>query len=776
MIVVLLIHAVVAGLVAFLGRRLGRRVMLVGALAPLASVWWMLGPARGSMDGEVITENVEWVPAIGMDLGFRFDGLGALMTALIGGIGVLVFLYAWRYFGDREGLGRFASFLVIFAGAMFGVVVADNLLLLFVFWELTSIMSYLLIGFDDESAAARAGALQALLVTGLGGLVMLAGIVLVAQAADDYSLAAILADPPGGTATGAGLALILVGAFSKSAQFPFHFWLPGAMAAPTPVSAYLHSATMVKAGIYLVARLAPAFVGLFGWWRPTVVAVGLVTMLVGGWRALVQDDLKLILAQGTVSQLGFIMVLVGMGVPEAAFAGVAMILAHGIFKAALFMTAGIVDHQVHTRDIRHLSGVGRAMPALAAVAVVAAASMAGIPPLLGFITKESALEGLVHHGNWWITAGVVVGSVLTTAYGLRYLGGGFGSRSSDAEEVVGADSPPPSFAFLSAPLLLVVLTVAGGVVPGLFDGLVGSAAESTMATAGESHLALWHGLGVPLLLSVIALGVGWWIWRHPLRRLRRITERSPDASRVYGGTVAGLNDLADRVTGVVQSGSLPIYLGVIITTAVLGPGYMLIRHWDSPERLILAESPVQAVTAALVVIAAVGTVMVRRRLGAVLFLGAVGYGVAVLFVVQGAPDLALTQLLIETLTLALFVLVLRHLPARFEGVDWRLGRNSRIGVAVAVGVSTGLFSVWAASGRVAAPLTGEFLTRAEPEGGGRNVVNVILTDFRGFDTLGEITVLTVAALGVIALVRARRPRDREEESAEVVDEPVEEVP
>ncbi|HSJ35069.1 MAG TPA: hydrogen gas-evolving membrane-bound hydrogenase subunit E [Acidimicrobiia bacterium] len=770
MIVVLLIHVVVAALVMVLGRRLGNRVMLVGSLAPLAGLVWLLGPARDAIGGDPITESVRWMPAIGMDLDFRLDGLGALMTLLIGGIGFLVFVYAWRYFGEQEGLGRFAAFLVGFAGAMFGVVVADNLLLLFVFWELTSITSYLLIGFDDDSAAARSGALQALLVTGLGGLAMMGGIVLVAQAAGTYSLAAIVASPPEGGVVGAGLGLILLGAFTKSAQFPFHFWLPGAMAAPTPVSAYLHSATMVKAGIYLVARLAPAFAAVIGWWRPTLITVGVVTMLVGGWRALAQDDLKLILAQGTVSQLGFIMLLVGMGVPEATFAGAAMILAHGIFKAALFMTAGIVDHQAHTRDIRRLSGVGRAMPALAGVAIVAAASMAGLPPLLGFVTKEAALEGLVHHGNWWATGGVVLGSVLTAAYGLRYLAGGFGTVPTDSQNLVGADAPPPSLSFLAAPLLLVLLTVAGGLATGLFDGLVGAAAESSMAGAGAEHLALWHGLGTPLLLSAIALGGGFWIWRRPIVRLRRITERLPEASRVYGDTVAGLNDFADRVTSVVQSGSLPIYLGVIVTTAILGPSIVMAGEWALPERLILAESPLQAVTAALVITAAIGTALVKRRLGAVLFLGAVGYGVAVLFVIQGAPDLALTQLLIETLTLALFVLLLRHLPARFEGVGWRLGRFSRIAVAVGVGLSAGFFSLWAAGGRVATPLTGEFLTRAEPEGGGRNIVNVILTDFRAFDTLGEITVLTVAALGAIMLIRTRRPRDDDAESARSVEE------
>ncbi len=757
MILVLIVHALIAAVTVYLGPRLGRRVMLVGAVAPASSVGWLM--TAGAGEGRVVTEVVQWLPAIGLDLSFLLDGLATLMVALVGGIGVLIFVYAWRYFDEREGLGRFASYLVLFAGSMFGLVVADNLLLLFVFWELTSITSYLLIGFEDESATARAGALQALLVTGAGGLAMLGGIVLVAQQSGTYSLAGTLAAAPPTAATGIGLGLILLGAFTKSAQFPFHFWLPGAMAAPTPVSAYLHSATMVKAGIYLVARLAPAFAVTFGWWRPLVVTVGLVTMLVGGWRALAQYDLKLLLAQGTISQLGFIMVLVGLGTPEAAFAGMAMIVAHAVFKAALFMVAGIIDHQTHTRDIRRLTGVGRRMPATATTALVATASMAGIPPLLGFITKEAALEALLHDAGLWTVAGVVVGSMLTVAYGLRFFVGTFAAKLGDEAELVGADARPPPWTFLAPPALLVAVTIVAGPVPSIFDGMVGDSARAVASSADQFHLALWHGFGTALLLSAMAVAGGVFIWLRPARRLRRLTQRLPDATRVYGQSITGLNRTADRVTSIVQSGSLPIYLGIILTTAVVAPGVLLVRHWTSPSRLLFAESPTQGVVAGLVILAALGTVAVRRRLGAVLFLGAVGYGVAVLFVIQGAPDLALTQLLVETLTLGLFILVLRHLPSRFEGVEWRLGHVTRLVVSVAVGLSAGLFAVWAAAGRRAAPLVGEFLTRAEPEGGGRNVVNVILTDFRALDTMGEITVLTVVALGAMALIRARRDDD-----------------
>jgi multicomponent Na+:H+ antiporter subunit A len=750
----LIFCALVAAACGALGKRLGTRVFLLGALAPASLVAWLL-VARPDRD-DAVTEQLSWLPALGLNLDFRIDGLGSLMTILIGGIGVLIFLYAWRYFGPRPGLGRFAAYLVAFAASMFGLVVADNFLLLFVFWELTSITSYLLIGFDDESAAARTGALQALLVTGLGGLAMVAGIVLMAQAGGTYSLSGLLADPPTETTAVAGLALVLLGAFTKSAQFPFHFWLPGAMAAPTPVSAYLHSATMVKAGIYLIARLAPAYALLVIWWRPTLIIVGLVTMLVGGWRALVQRDLKLLLAQGTVSQLGFIVVLVGVGIPELTFAGIAMIFAHAVFKAALFMVAGIVDHQAHTRDIRRLSGLGTIMPATFAVAILATSSMAGIPGLLGFVAKEAALEGLVHESLWWVAAGVVAGSALTVAYGLRFLWGGFVTKREELlDDPVETEIRPPRLGFLSPPLILVLVTVVAGLLPSVVDGLVVSAAGAVDPAAAGYHLAAWHGFGIPLFLSGLAVAAGIFIWRRPFPGLRRITGRAPEATQVYTMSLAGINRLADRVTSVLQGGSLPVYLGVIMSVTVAAPGVLLVRHWLPPSGLVFAESPVQAVTAALVAVAALAAVVATRRLAAVLFLGAVGYGVAVLFVIQGAPDLALTQLLIETLILTLFILVLRVLPREFEMIQSRVRRVVRITISLGMGVFAGAFAFMAATGRRAPSLADEYLARAEPEGGGTNVVNVILTDFRALDTLGEITVLAVVAMGVMALLMAR---------------------
>ncbi len=767
MIAVLVVHAAVA-LVCFLaGGRLGRRALLLGALGPLSAVVLLVRWAFSG--GGVVVESVDWLPAVGLDLTFRLDGFSALMVALVGGVGVLVFAYAGPYFGKREGLERFAAYLVVFAGSMFGLVTADNVLVLFVFWELTSVMSYLLIGFEDDNAGARSSALQALLVTAAGGLAMLAGLVLLAQAGGTYSLSALLAEPPTGGVVGPALVLVLLGAMAKSAQFPFHFWLPGAMAAPTPVSVYLHSATMVKAGIYVVARLAPVYALLVPWWGPSLAVIGLVTMLVGGWRALTRNDLKQLLAQGTVSQLGFMMLLVGMGIPALTFAGMAMILAHSLFKGALFMVAGIIDHQAHSRDIRRLSGLRLRMPATFWVSVVAVASMAGVIPVFGFVSKESALEGLVSGAEWWVTSGVVLGSMLTAAYGIRFLWGAFATKPVDREaSLIGPEVQAPGLAFLGPAALLVALSIVGGLVPALFDGLVGSSATAVDPMAGDQRLALWHGFGLPLALSALALAGGWLLWRRPMALLRALTGRVPEGARVYEVLLKGVNGVADRLTSILQNGSLPAYLVVIVGVAVVGPTVLMAMHWRQLPELVLAESPVQVVTAVLVIGAAIGAVIAKRRLGAVLFLGAVGYGVAVLFVIQGAPDLALTQLLVETLALALFVLVLTRLPARFEVLATRIRRFTRIGVSVAAGLAAMALSLWMASGRVAPSLAPEFLARSEPEGGGRNVVNVILTDFRALDTLGEITVLALAAMGAIALVKARLTESPDQEAGDPV--------
>ncbi len=765
MLFLLALHAALAVVAPVAGRRLGRRVFWLCSLAPAVTFVWVLSRTAAVADLRPAEESVEWVPGLGLGLDLRMDGFSLLMAGLISGVGVLIFAYSRWYFSDQPGLGRFAGTLTAFAGAMLGVVLADNLLVLYVFWELTSVTSYLLIGFEDKKGAARAAALHALLVTAAGGLAMLGGFVLVGQAAGTYSLSAIVADPPSGTVVSAGLVLILLGAFTKSAQAPFHAWLPGAMAAPTPVSAYLHSATMVKAGVYLIARLAPAFSVTVGFWRPVVITVGLVTMLLGGYRALRQHDLKLLLAYGTVSQLGLMVVLVGAGRPDLTFAGAALILAHSLFKAALFLVVGVVDHQAHTRNLRVLTGLAARMPATFVVAAIAVASMAGIPPLLGFISKEAIYEAMLHTGSGagdlLAVCGVVLGSALTFAYGARFLWGTFASKPVPSlGDAVGPDVPAPPWPFLAPAALLAILTVAFGLLPALASGVVEAAGSSLDPTIGDRHLVLWHGVTPALGLSALTLAIGaaLYIKRSAVERIQDRPPAVPSALGGYQASVVALNRIAARTTGIVQNGSLPTYIGVILLTVLVLPGIALLGV-DLPDGIALAESPLQVAVVALVIAAAAGAAFARRRFAAVLFLGGVGYGVAVLFLIQGAPDLALTQILVETLALVIFVLVLRHLPERFEPEPWRLRQGIRLAVSAGMGLFVAAFVLVAAGSRTAEPISDEFLARALPEGGGRNVVNVILTDFRGLDTMGEITVLTVAALGIASMVAAGRRRE-----------------
>jgi multicomponent Na+:H+ antiporter subunit A len=743
-----------------LGRRMGRNVLLLCGVGPLATVVWALTRAGGVLDGEPVVERYGWVPELGLDLELRLDGFGLLMLGLVSGIGVLIFVYARWYFHDRPGLGRFAGTLVAFSGAMLGLVLADNLLVVYLFWELTSVTSYLLIGFEDEKAPARAAALQAILITGAGGLAMLGGFVLIGLEAGTFSLSGILDQPPSGTAVDVGLVLVLVGAVTKSAQVPFHSWLPGAMAAPTPVSAYLHSATMVKAGVYLIARFAPAFAEAAPW-RPIVLTLGLTTMLVGGLRALRQHDLKLLLAYGTVSQLGFMVVLLGAGLEEATLAGCAVLVAHGAFKAALFMTVGIVDHQAHTRDIRRLDRLWsspRWRPTLVA-AVVGAASMAGVPLMLGFVAKEAAYEAFVHGGlgaaDGVVLAGLVVGSILTFAYSARFVRGLLGPASSP-ESV--SDPPAPAASFLGPVLVLAALTVVLGVAPEPASDLVSQAGVALDAAVEPVTLHLWHGVNQALLLSLLtiatgtALALGW----RAVERAQDRTPAMPTADGGYRAVLAGALGLAARTTGFVQNGSLPAYLTVILATVVTLPGWVLLTATEIPPLPALADSPIQLVVGTATLGAAIAAAIVRRRFDAVLLLGGVGFAVAVLFVIQGAPDLALTQLMIETLSVLIFVLVLRRLPTRVDDEPWRFGIALRVLVSGVVGAFVFAFAIIATGARTAPPISDGYLERALPEAEGRNVVNVILVDFRGLDTLGEITVLAVAALGIVSLVLAAR--------------------
>lgn len=580
MIALIVSHFVLAACAGPLVHRLGRRAFVVLALPPAAATVWAFTRWNTAASGDADTWSWQWIPDYDVSLDLRLDALAELMVLLAAGVGALVLLYCASYFrDDTPQLGRFAGNLLAFAGAMLALVLADDLITLYVFWELTTVFSYLLIGHGSEHRHSRRSALQALVVTTLGGLAMLVGFLIIGQAAGTYRISTIVADPPEATlAVSIALVLVLCGALSKSAIWPFSMWLPNAMAAPTPVSAYLHAAAMVKAGVYLVARLSPAFADV-PVWKPVILVLGGATMLLGGWRALRLNDLKLVLAYGTVSQLGFLILLAGTGNRNAALAAAAMILGHALFKAPLFLVTGIVDHATGTRDLRKLSGVGRSLPYVAGVAVLAAASMAALPPLLGFAAKEAAFEALLHGtaAERWALAVVVAGSALTTAYTLRFVWGAFARKPGVPDTPVHR----VGWAFLAPPALLAVLGLVLGPGVGWTDRLLGAYADTYPAPADPYHLSLWHGLGTALLLSAVAWAAGTvlFLGRTTVTKVsRRIAW--PTADSVFGHLLLGQERLALQVTGFIQRGSLSVYLAT--TLLVMVGGQLAVLLTDEP--------------------------------------------------------------------------------------------------------------------------------------------------------------------------------------------------
>ncbi len=776
MLIVLIALFAMASIAPLIFRRIGRSAFYVLASVPAAGFVWLLatfssytqadqGGASGQPNAPPSVV-VPWVPQLQLELAFRMDALAAVLSILVLGVGALVLFYCARYFKqDEPNIGPFGAQLLAFAGAMFGLVIADDLLLLFVFWELTTVLSYLLIGYSRHRLSARRAALQALIVTTLGGLTMLVGLILLGQTAGTYRLSDILARSGdlAGTVIDVAVVLILVGALSKSALVPFHFWLPGAMAAPTPVSAYLHAAAMVKAGVYLVARLAPGFADS-ALWTPIIMVLGLATMIFGGWRALRQHDLKLLLAYGTVSQLGFLTMVVGLGGQDGALAGLGLLLAHGFFKATLFLVVGIIDHQSGTRDIRQLSGLNRTAPVLAVVTVIAAASMAGVPPLLGFVAKESVLEAFVHRAEEGLAGvvllvGIVLGSILTFAYSARFVWGGFGNKGGTPTSF---ERVEPSF--LLAPLLLATATVVFGVWPALLDAAIQPYLTTFPAEGETPHLLLWHGITPALFLSLLTIagGIGLFLLRERFERLQTRVARNKDADTIYKEVIGVLDDVAVWVTGRTQRGSLAFYLFVILSTAIVTPLAALILY-DAPlpTEWRIADSPAQVIAGVVIILGAFSALRATKRFMAVIMVGLTGYGIALIFALQGAPDLALTQVLVETIVLVAFVLALRSLPARlWQRAPGRKYRLLRAVLGISFGLVMAAIAVSAMASRVAAPVSLAYPGMAYDDGGGANIVNVTLVDIRAWDTFGEISVLAIAATGVASLIFIRGRSDR----------------
>jgi multicomponent Na+:H+ antiporter subunit A len=767
MLAILVAHAVAAAVAPLLVRRWGRLAFYPLGLAPLASLIWVsLNWPSSQHDHRVV---VPWIPELSMNIALRFDSLAAIMSVLVLGIGALVLCYCAEYFRHHDGhtekrLPSFAAELVAFSGTMFGLVVADNMLVLYVFWELTTVLSFLLIGHYAERLTSRRAATQALLVTTAGGLAMLTGIVILGHTAGSYLLSDLVAAPPSGVGVSVAVLLVLVGALSKSAIVPLHFWLPGAMGAPTPVSAYLHAAAMVKAGVYLIARMTPGFATSPGW-RPTVVILGLVTVVLAGWRAVREYDLKLILAFGTVSQLGLITMLVGIGDRDLMLAGLALLCAHAIFKAALFMVVGIIDHATGTRDIRRLAGLGQRCPSLLLIAAAAAASMAALPPFLGFVAKEAGMATVPSSPSLgaaapWVLAVITAGSVFTMIYSLRFVWGAFARKGRRDPSGPVARLHRPTLAFLTAPAILAAAGLLLGLAPAGLDQLLRSWSDPVNTGQYGYHLALWHGSGgvgaLPLALSALVtlLGAAAFFGRARLRRARLGWVPLGNADRAYDATVRGLDVLSVRLTAITQRGSIPATQSVILSTLVLVPTAALVLGARDRPELRLWGSPQQAILAGVLLAAALGATATRNRLAAVLMVGVTGYACGAVFAFHGAPDLALTQFLVETVTLVIFVLVLRTLPAEVD--DIKQHRPPRMVLALAVGAAVTVLAVFAIAARTGTPIASLLPDAAYRRGHGANTVNVLLVDIRAWDTLGEISVLLVAATGVASLVFRHR--------------------
>jgi len=730
--------------------------------APLAMFVWLLKQLPELMHGGVILQSTPWVEKLGLELAFHLDGLSALFALLISGIGVLILLYTQGYFKGHPQQGRFLMYITAFMASMLGVVLADHLLLVFIFWELTSFTSYLLIGFNHESEAARKAALQAMLVTVLGGLFLLAGIILMADAAGTWRLSELV--QRGDLLTAHKhylpiLVLVCVGAFTKSAQFPFHFWLPNAMQAPTPASAYLHSSTMVKAGVYLLARLHPAL-GHTEEWTLLLTTIGTITFLLGAIMALGQHVLKRLLAYTTVSALGAMVMLLGVGTKYTIKAMAAFVLAHALYKATLFMIAGGITHETDGEtSVDKLGGLRKAMPVSFFCAVLAGLSMGGFPPFLGFVAKETWLHSL---GDYpLLIAATVIGGA---AYVLVGFSTGVKPFVGKIPEGLHAHEVP--FSMRVGPVVLglgcLALAIACGPVG---HAIVQPAATAIYAKELEVHLHLWAGFNKYLVISLATLAIGTiaFLMRPFIlrigKRLAVLGRVGPDA--MYQMLLDTVLKFAAWQTRKLQTGILRDYIRitvvstvVLVITAFLRAGGF--EGWDNLSPLSLRIDLVGV----LMVLAAIATVWSKSRLRSILCLGVVGYSMAMLFSFFGAPDLAMTQLVIETLTVILMALAFYHLPS-FSHFSSRGTRAIDITISIGFGLMITVLVLAALAVQTPTPVSDFYLEHSYKEAHGRNVVNVILVDFRALDTLGEITVLTIAALGGAALLNLR-PKKKED--------------
>lgn len=772
-----------------LHRSFGTRLGRVLALWPFGLFLYFASLAPRVANGSVVHASFHWfrLPAqwfgtdgsggLDISLGFTLDGLALLFVLLITGIGALVLFYASAYLSKAEDHSQFFTYLTLFIGAMLGVVMADNLLVLYMFWEATSFTSFLLIGFWSHRDESRAGALKALLVTAAGGLALLAGSVLMIVVTGSADLSTVLAGREMLHASPlypAIMILVLLGAFTKSAQAPFHLWLPNAMEAPTPVSAYLHSAAMVKAGIYLIARMS-GIVGGSSLWVLVVSVVGIISLVLGAYLALRQTDLKAILAFSTISQLGLIVALFGWSTPLAVTAAILHVLNHSVFKAALFMMVGIVDNETGTRDIRLLKGLGALMPITAGIALVASLALAGVPPLNGFISKEMFFTASVelqsvlatvpggHVLTYIFPVMAVIGSILTFVYSLKISHGVF-YKTADTKFVreTGGEVSEPSAQLWAAPGLLAAGAVILGIAPVVVAGnVVAPAANAVLGKSAATPLALWHGFNLPLFMSVGVIAVGALLYTN-VEAVGRVLQRIPtrlNVNAMYDWFLEALTDVSEFVEARLLTGFTRDYVAYLLGFLLVLLGFTVSRTGGFP---LQSDWPLEGTlqwTELLFVLLIAGITLsvpfLRSRVATVIALGAIGTSLVMLWTLFGAPDLALSMLVVETVGLLLFLLVFVYLPRLRQDVFPRFAQWTNLLIAGGSGLVVTLLLLGTRGIRDARPISDWYLENSLPLAQGTNVVNVILVDFRGFDTMFEITVLALAGLGVYILSNLR---------------------
>jgi len=770
--IIILLPLILGTTLVSLLKQSSRRLTAFAAVGvSMTSLGLLLTQAREVFNGAVITQSWSWLPQLGIDFSFRLDALGLLFALLISGIGTLIYIYAYFYLGPKNSLNKLYLLLMLFMAAMLGISLSNNLILLLVFWELTSISSFLLVGYWSNYDAAQRGSRMALTITGMGGLAMLGGFILLGQITGTYEIDQILtmtAQIQSHALFVPTLLLILLGAFTKSAQFPFHFWLPNAMAAPTPVSAYLHSATMVKAGIFLVARLLPIFAGA-ALFHNLVTFIGLFTLCMAAFFAIFKEDLKGLLAYSTISHLGLIMCLLGIGSPLAVAAAIFHIINHATFKAALFMIAGIIDHESGTRDLRKLSGLWQLLPYTATLTMVTAASMAGVPLTNGFLSKEMFFTELLSNlsGPVLICSAIVatLAGIFAVAYSVRLVHGVF-FDGPVGKQVPNKDAHEPPFGMRAPATLLAILCILVGLFPALLvENIVNSTARaSTQVMDFEgAHLALWHGFNMPLLMSLIA-SIGGLIFYFSLAKGGKIREidLDPYLGRLQGRVAFDLflKSLllnSRKFKRLTENGKLQSYILWIVIFSIAVVSLPFLGQGLTTGTRELTHAPALAIVLWLLLFSSCWMMLWfhHERIKAVLISGAIGLVVTMVFICFSAPDLALTQITVDVVTTVLLLMSLSLLPqlTPYESSVSRRWRDALIAIGGGLGIA---WITWLILTRDHNSISWFFMQQSIPLGGGTNVVNVILVDFRGFDTFGEITVLGIAGIGALCLMDGMR--------------------